>query len=148
MTSTDAQLRLRPPLWARTWVVVFPVLMGVVLLSGLLPLRGNPGWPLRIALLAFGAALSWRLFRLAAIGTSDGRLVVRNHWGDRTVERGDITSVEIASTHTGPSNVAVRLGLRDGTALPLHVTEVPFRGGPFGRKLEREAAAVQAWVDG
>ena len=34
----------------------------------------------------------------------------------------------------------------DGTAVRLGVTEVPFRGGPFGRRLERQAAEVEGWA--
>jgi hypothetical protein len=144
VTSTDAQLELRPPRWARVWVVVFPIIVAVVLLSDVAPLRGDPGWVTRGFICIFGAALSWRLFRLAAIGTPDGRLVVRNHWRDRTVQRDDIAEVSVRSMHRGSLGQCVQLALRDGSTLRLDVTEVPFRI----RRLERHATAVREWVSG
>ena len=144
MPPADAALRLRPPLWARIWVVLFPLVLAVLLLFDLVQWRGDPGWPTRIAISAFGAALGWRLFRLAALGTPDGRLVVRNHWRDRTPARDEIVEVAVAGI-PGRPNRSVRLQLRNGSSVLLDVTEAPsfLRGG-----LDRQAAAVREWVDG
>jgi hypothetical protein len=125
-------------------VVVFPTVLAVVLLFDLLALRGDPGWPVRIVICVFGAGLSWRLFRLAAIGTSDGRLVVRNHWSDRTVQRDDIAAVSVSDLRGSSFRKSVGLTLRDGSALRLEVTEVLFST----RRLERQAAEVREWVSG
>ena len=144
MTTTDAQLTLRPPVWARVWVVVFPVVLGTAIVSGAVPLRGESGWAARLLFCVFAAALSWRLFRLAALGTPDGRLVVRNHWHNRTLHRDDITGVAVARVHRGSLGKSVQLTLSDGASLRLDVTEAPFGT----RRLERDAAAVQEWVSG
>ena len=143
MTSADVLLELGQPRWARVWFVVFPVLFAFVGLSGTLPLRGDPGPALRLSLCLFAAALSWRLFRLAAIGTPDGRLVVRNHWRDRTLHRDDVADVVVGRV-LGGSNRSVQLRLRDGSTVRLDVTEVPFSS----RRLERQAAQVREWVEG
>ncbi len=143
MTPVDVQITLRPPLWARVWVVAFPLLLPVWV-SGILPLRGDPGWPVRVLICVFAAVVSWRLFRLAAIGTSDGRLVVRNHWYDRTVHRDDIADVSVGHLRRSSFQKSVALILRDGSTLRLDVTE-----GPFGtRRLEGQAAEVREWVSG
>jgi hypothetical protein len=144
VTSTDAQLELRPPRWARVWVVVFQVVFVSTIASGVVPLRGDPGRAASLLICVFAAALGWRLFRLAAIGTPDGRLVVRNHWRDRTVQRDDVAEVSVASMHRGSLGQCVQLTLRDGSTLRLDVTEVPFRI----RRLDRHATAVREWVSG
>ena len=140
MTTSDAPLELRPPRWARVWVVAFPLVTSIVVLLDLVPLQGDPGWPMRIFWCTFAAALGWRLFRLAAIGTPDGRLVVRNHWQDRTLHRDDVGEVEVARRGAGP-NRSVRLELRDGSAVRLDVTE-----HFLGRPVDRAAAAVRHWL--
>ena len=143
VTSTEQQLTLRPPLWAQVWVVVFFTVFAAINLSGVIPLRGDPNWGARIFLCLFGVVLGWRLFRLAAIGTSDGRLVVRNHWRDRTLHRDDVADVVVGRV-LGGSNRSVQLRLRDGSTVRLDVTEVPFSS----RRLERQAARVREWVEG
>ena len=143
MTAADVRLELRQPRWARAWFVAFPIFMGVVVLSGVVPLRGDTGWPSRLFFVLFAAALGWRLFRVAAIGTADGRLVVRNHWRDRTLHRDDVADVTVGRVHGG-LNRSVRLYLRDGSTVLLDVTEVPFSS----RRLERHTAEVREWVSG
>ena len=138
----DGALELRPPLWARVWVVAFPLVASVVLLFDLVPLHGDPGRPMRIFLCTFAAGLGWRLFRLAAIGTPDGRLVVRNHWRDRTLHRDDVVEAAVERRGGGP-NRSVRLTLRDGSEVRLDVTE-----HVLGRPVERSAAAVRGWLSG
>ncbi len=144
MTTADVRLELRQPLWARAWFVVLPIVAWTVLLSGVVPLRGDPGWATRIFMCVLVAALFWRLFRLAAIGTSDGRLVVRNHWRDRTLHRDDVAEISVADMHRSSFRKSVQLTLLDGSTLRLDVSEVPFGT----RRLERQAAAVREWVSG
>jgi hypothetical protein len=85
-------------------------------------------------------------FRLAAIGTADGRLILRNHWRDRTLDRGDIAEVSV-ERRFGSSNRSVAVLVRDGSTVRLDVTETPF-AGPFRGRLERQAAEVREWVEG
>jgi hypothetical protein len=61
VTSTDEQLTLRPPLWGQVWVVVFPIGVAVILLSDVVPLRGDPGGAMRALFCVLAAALGWRL---------------------------------------------------------------------------------------
>jgi len=138
--TTGEELALRPPGWARllgpvllaAWLSVFVLQQDRVLVLGLV-----------IALLA--AAVVGRLFFTSAVGTADGRLTVRNVWSTRTFTRADIVSagVERAGRRGG---WAVWLLLDDGTRHRLDVTEVPFLG-PSSATLERQAAAVRAWLD-
>ena len=144
MTTANAALVIRPPWWTRAWVVAFPLIVATLGLSGVVPLRGDPGRLPILAFCAFAAVLGWRLFRLAAIGTSDGRLTIRNHWRDRTVVRDDVTEVHVGRGAASSWNRAVLLRLRDGSTMRLDVTEMPFGT----RRLEQQADQVRAWVSG
>jgi hypothetical protein len=143
VTSTDIPLVLRPPVWARAWTVVFPFFAASVLVFVIRP-NEAPVWIGGAVAVALSAVLAWRQSRLAVIGTADGRLVIRGHWRDRTVHRDDIAEVLVGRITGGP-NRAVQLRLRDGSAVRLDVTEVPFLGG--GR-LARQADEVRTWLSG
>jgi hypothetical protein len=145
VTTADVQLRLRPPLWAQVWVAVFPAVFVCFALFVVRPNEG-PTWIGVLVALVFAPLLAWRLYRLAAIGSSDGRLVVRNHWRDRTIHRDDIAGVSV-ERRAGATNRSVALRLHDGSTLRLDVTETPF-AGPFRRRLDRQADEVQEWVSG
>ena len=147
MTSADVQLHLRSPLWARAWVVAFPVLL---VPAGVFVVRpGGSGWSLvrGIGVAVFTGLLCWRLYRLATIGRADGRLVVRNHWRDRTLHRDDIARVTAGQELGRGTNRSVRLLLRDGSTVALDVTATSFRAMHSDR-LERQAEQVRAWVSG
>jgi hypothetical protein len=145
VTIADAQLSLRTPVWARVWTAVFPVIL-VFLFLFVIPRENGPAWLGGLVALVLAPVLSWRLFRLAAVGRSDGLMSIRNHWRDRTVRRDDIAEVRVHQS-AGSSNRSVALALRDGSIIRLDVTEVPF-GGPFKARLDRQAAEVRAWVEG
>ena len=146
VTPPDHELLLRPPAWARVWAAVFPALFVAIVVSNLRP-DEPPVVAIAVGMVAAACLLAWRLFHVAAIGTADGVLVVRNHLRDRELDRSTITEVSIGRLQGGTGNLAVRLALQDGSTLGLAVTEVPFRLF-FGRRLERDAAAVRAWVAG
>jgi len=144
VTEPVADLALRPPTWLRAFVAVFPIAFAAFFLVAVRP--DGPVWIGAVAVFVFAPLLAWRQFRLAAIGTADGRLVVRNQWRDRTLDRAAVAEVGV-DRRAGSTNRSVTLRLRDGSALRLDVTETPF-AGPFRGRLDRQAAAVQAWVDG
>jgi hypothetical protein len=147
VTTTDVQLRLRPPLWARAWVVVFPFVFAWFLLFVVRPDEG-PVWVGALLAFVLSPLLAWRMFRLAAIGTADGRLVVRNLWRTTTVRREDIAEVAAARAARGSSSGwAVHVGLRTGAVVRLDVTQVPLRG-PLRRRLAGHVAEVREWVSG
>ncbi|UOY00641.1 hypothetical protein [Blastococcus sp. PRF04-17] len=141
MTSADVQVHLRPPAWARGWVAVFPILFAGMFLFVIRP--DGSQWLFAVVVFVFSPVLAWRLFRLAAIGTGDGRLVVRNHWRDRTLHRDEVAEVGVTKV-TAAGNRSVGLRLRDGSMVRLDVTETPFGG----RRLQRQEAAVRDWVAG
>jgi hypothetical protein len=143
VTRTDEPLTIRPPGWVR---VLGPVLL-VVWLS-VFVLRQDDVLLLGVVIGLLAAAVVGRLFFTSAIGTADGRLTVRNVWSTRTFARADILSVGVdrAGGRSG-RGWAVWLLLDDGTRHRLDVTEVPFLG-PSAATLERQAAAVRAWLDG
>jgi hypothetical protein len=144
VTRTDEPLDLRPPAWVR---LLGPVLLVVWLWVFLL--KDRDGFPLLgVAIALLAAAVVGRLFFTSVIGTADGRLTVRNLWSTRTFLRADIRSagVDRAGGRSG-RGWAVWLLLDDGTRHRLDVTEVPFLG-PSSTTLERQAAAVRAWVAG
>ena len=117
MTSADAQLKLRPPAWARAWAAVFPSLFAGFLLFVVRPDDAGSTTGGVVALVG-GTLIAWRLFRLAAVGSTDGRLAIRNHWRDREVHRDDVTDVVIGVAGSAP-NRSVQLVLRDGSTVRL-----------------------------
>jgi hypothetical protein len=143
VTTTDEPLAIRPPGWAR---VLGPVLL-VAWLS-VFVFQGQGEFPvLGVVIGLVAAAVVGRLFLTSVIGTADGRLTVRNVWSTRTFLRADILSVGVDRAGRSGRGWAVWLLLDDGTRHRLDVTEVPFLG-PSSATLERQAAAVRAWLDG
>jgi hypothetical protein len=143
VATSDEPLTIRPPDWVRVLGPVF--LLGWLSVLVLRP-EGIPAVGVVIALVA--AAVVGRLFLTSVIGTADGRLTVRNLWSTRTFARDDVLGVEVdrAGGRSG-RGWAVWLVLDDGTRHCLDVTEAPFLG-PSSTTLERQAAAVRAWLDG
>jgi hypothetical protein len=147
VTTTDVSLRLRPPIAIRVFALAWPAFVVVFLAVEFRPNDGG-SWAATAAFWLFGGLLAWRLFRQGAVGTVDGRLVVRNLWWTRTVRREDIAAVTAARGARGASSGwAVTLTLRTGDVVRLDVTQVPLRG-PLRRRIDRHVAAVQEWVSG
>jgi hypothetical protein len=160
VSTTLAHVSLRPPA-ARVGLAVV-LLAALVPLFAAVPLSGEEGWALRMIVCGLAAGFAWQQIRLAATGGSDGHLVVRNYWGNRTIHRDEVDRVVIDralrsdfwTMHTAdwwsahrPGFWSVQLELLDGSVVPLDVTEAPFRP-LFGASLERKAQAVRDWVDG
>ncbi|TFV67853.1 UNVERIFIED_ORG: hypothetical protein E4P37_01835 [Bacillus sp. AZ43] len=143
MTRTDEPLDIRPPAWVRVLGPVLLVAWTTVVLVG----ERAPGEfrVLGTAIAVLAAAVVGRLFFTSVIGTSDGRLTVRNVWSTRTFARAEVEGVEVARVRG--RGWAVLLRLDDGEHHRLDVTEAPFLG-PFQATLERQAAEVRAWLDG
>ena len=134
MTTSDERLALRPSRSALIWEVTFPVVLAVFLLLVARP-QGSGQWTVVAAVLALAGVQGWRRFRLAAIDTGDGRLLVRNLWRDLTLDRRDIAEVDAAPRVLSR---AVRLRLEDGSFVWLDVTH--------SGRLEESADRVAAWV--
>jgi hypothetical protein len=146
VTATEDQLALRPPPWARLALVVFVPVWVWLFLVGARPDGGYPLFAYAIALVAL--AFITRLGFLSVIGTATGRLTVRNHWSTVTFDRSEIDDVEIDRAERGLSGGwALWLRLSDGTRRRLDVTQVPSRS-LSGRRLDRDAEAIRAWVAG
>ncbi|TFV77716.1 hypothetical protein E4P40_18710 [Blastococcus sp. CT_GayMR20] len=141
----DVRLSLRPPTWLRVWVAVFPLLFVVFLVVVVAPEQGARAW-IFAGGFAVTALLGRRLFRLAVLGTADGRLVVRNHWQDHTLRREDIADVTVGQgVGRGGTNRSVRVLLHGGASVPLEVTATSFRPN-VPTRLQHQAEAVRTWV--
>jgi hypothetical protein len=142
VTATDDQLALRPPAWSRVALAVFvPVWAWFFFIGARYPWFGYA-----IALVAL--VFITRLGFLSVLGTATGRLTVRNHWSTRTFDRAEIDDVEIDRAERGfGGGWALWLRLSDGTRRRLDVTLVPSRN-LAGRRLDRDADAVRAWLAG
>jgi len=134
VTTSDEGLALRPSRSARAWEVAFPVVLAGFFLFIVRP-EGAGQWTVVAAVLVIACVQGWRRFRLAAIGTADGRLLVRNLWRDRVLDRRDIAEVGVAARLLSR---AVRLRLQDGSFVWLDVTH--------SGRLEESAELVDAWV--
>jgi len=146
VTRTDEPLVIRPPAWVR---VLGPVFLAGWLSVLLVEEQARAAFLLPAALIALlVAAVVGRMLFTSVIGTVDGRLTVRNVWSTRTFHRVDVLSVGVdRAARRGGRGWAVWLLLDDGTRHRLDVTEVPFLG-PSSETLERQAAAIRAWLDG
>ncbi|MCF6506794.1 hypothetical protein E9549_05150 [Blastococcus sp. MG754426] len=145
MTSAEEPLAIRLPPWVRT---LGPVLLALWLAEVVLRHQawGRSLVPV-VVLTGLVAVVVGRMLSWSVVGSADGRLTVRNTWSTRTFLRGEITAVGIDRAGRPARGWAVFLLLDDGTRHRLDVTEAPFFG-PSHDTLERQAAAVRAWLDG
>jgi hypothetical protein len=145
VTTMDGPLALRTPVWVRALGTAF-------VLGWLYPLVSDPPQA-GFLLLAVILAVVLTVFVVRAsvcqvVATVDGRLTVRNIWSSRTFRRDEIAAVTVdRADEWFREGWAVVLVLDDGSRYRLDVTAVPFLGPALGR-LEGQADAVRAWVDG
>jgi hypothetical protein len=85
--------------------------------------------------------------RSRAWAHADGRLVVRNRFSTRTLQRTDVDRVLVGGQASLDNPRRVELLLTDGEVLPLVGTEAPPLPGVRAR-LERDAEQLRAWVTG
>ncbi|MGY1630740.1 hypothetical protein ACI784_03390 [Geodermatophilus sp. SYSU D01186] len=142
MTTADARLSLRPPAWARLYLLGFPVVFVAVVVLVI-----RPPLPLVVLFCAAAVGTSWRQATLRVLGTADGRLVVRNTWRTRTLHRDEITGVGVARVSGRAGNRAVELDLRDGSALRLDVTAAPALPA-LRTRMARQVAEIEEWRSG
>lgn len=142
MTSTDAPLRIRPPLWARVFVVLFVPFWLWIWFTQRSEGADVVGW----LVAAFGVALAVRMLVMGVVGTADGRLTVRNQFTTRTFDRTELADavVDRADGRIG-TGWTVWLVLRDGGRHRIQLTETPFLPG-FKTLLARDAARVRTWI--
>ena len=101
-----------------------------------------------VLVIAVAAGSAARMVVLGVTGTADGRPTVRDPWSTRTFQRAEIAGVEVDRADGRSSTGWVAwLRLADGSRHRLDVTRVPFRT-PFPGRLDRDAAAIRAWLDG
>jgi hypothetical protein len=105
---------------------------------------GTVGW----LVATFGAALGARMFVMGAVGTSSGRLTIRNQFTTRTFHRDELVDavVDRADGRFG-TGWTVWLLLHDGSRHHVQLTEAPFLPG-FNKSLEPHAAWLRAWIHG
>ncbi len=141
MSAASPDLHIRPPLWARVWIVVFlPAWLWIFFQQSDGP--GAIGWLVAV----FGVTLGARLLVMGAVGTADGRLMVRNQFTTRDFHRDELADavVDRANGRFG-TGWTVWLVLHDGSRHRIQVAETPFRPG-LTSALERHAAGLQAWI--
>jgi hypothetical protein len=141
VTSAGSELRIRPPLWTRAWIILFlPVWLWIWFQQS--DGSGAVGWLVAV----FGVALGARMFVMGAVGTADGRLTVRNQFRTRTFHRDELVDavVDRSDGRLG-AGWTVWLILRDGSRHRVQLTEVPFRPG-FNGVLARNATRLREWM--
>jgi hypothetical protein len=142
VTTTDEPLAIRPPGWAR-------VLGPVFLAAWLSVILVEEGFLVPVVVGALlVAAVVGRMLCTSVIGRADGWLTVRNIVSTRRFARADVLGVGVdRAGRSAGRGWALWLLLDDGSRHRLDVTEVPFLG-PSSATLERQAAAIRAWLDG
>ena len=134
----DSQVRIHPPVWARAWILVFqPFWIWIAFEQS----DGAVSW----LFTTFGVALGGRLFVMGAVGTSDGRLTVRNEFTTRTFRRDQLADAVVDRADVRSGGWTVWLTFQDGSRHRVRMTEVPFRPGSNGT-LTRQAAQLRAWI--
>jgi hypothetical protein len=142
VTTTDQQVTLRTSVWARAVAVVYPMVVAWFVFS-----RGPIGrLPIPVSGVLFALVLlgAWRRFRIAVIGTADGRLVIRNMWQDLVLLREDVVGVSSGRPSPWRSHI-LSLQSRDGSTVRLHAALTSF-GGPFRGRFERQVAEIRQWT--
>jgi hypothetical protein len=143
VTTVGPEVCLRPPLWARVWIVGFVpfwVWGWFTFQEGRHP--GVLVWAVAVLVLALGA----RMLVVGAVGSSDGRLTVRNQFSTRTFRREELADA-VVDRANGPRGFgwAVFVVLRDGSRHQVQVTQTPFRAF-FHERLERDAERLRMWI--
>ena len=141
MTTVGPELRIAPPLWARAWIVLFLAIwiwIWVTQIDG----GGAAGW----LAAGLGVCLGIRMFVMGAVGSTDGRLTVRNQFSTRTFGREELSDAVVDGAN-GPRGFgwAVFLVLADGSRHQVQITQVPVRRW-FERRLQRDAARLREWM--
>jgi hypothetical protein len=133
------RVEIRQPLLLRVWIAGF----GVVWCGFLVAMLANVSAPTGVVpllMLAFGATLYIRLFRLAVVANEDG-LFVRNGLRTRRFDWSQIEDFRIR--HYGQSIVVL---LRDGGSLGLDVTRRPWLFASGRAQFDACFEGLRAWV--
>ena len=97
------------------------------------------------AMLAFGAALTYRGFRISAIAHGDS-LTVRNYFATKHLTRSDIEDFRIGRASNQPIGQTVHLLLRDKGILAIDAAARPYITRRGKLQLAERQAKLEAWL--
>jgi hypothetical protein len=145
----DVELELRQPPAARVLYAASFVMAVVIVIVFISQDFSRAGvfavvFPLFLAGIV---AVNVATVRSRAWAHADGRLVVRNRFRTRTLQRTDVDRVLVGGAAGLASPRRIEVLLTDGQVLPLVGTEAPPLPGVRAR-LERDADLLRAWAAG
>lgn len=138
---------MRQPVASRAYVVGFAVLwcglLGAAVVAG--AVAGSPAAVLPLLMLAFGAGLTYRLFRVGVLADESG-LMVRNYFGTRRYRWSDAEDFRIGKPTNLPFGNAIFVQLRDGGVATLDVSMRPWFGTRGRQALGSNLDALRSWL--
>lgn len=137
---------IRLPRFFLVYIVVFSVVWCGGVLVGLVAAFSHASAVALIPLgmLAFGAALFYRMFRLS-VELRQSELVVRNFFRTIRVSRDTIEGFRIGPTAGQPFSQAIHVLVRGDQLVPLDVTVRPSFFGWGNYFFDRRLAELRAW---
>lgn len=109
-------------------------------------MQGSPAALVPVIMLAFGATIGIRTFRMSVTFEADA-LTVRNFFRTRRLRRDEIEGFRSGPMNNQPFGRTIYALLCQGSVFPLDAAGRPY---PFGRgrgKLEERQAMLQSWLD-
>jgi hypothetical protein len=98
-------------------------------------------------MLAFGAILTYRLFRASVLAAAND-VTVRNFFQTRTLARRESKGFRIGPMSGQPFGQTIHVLLRDDTILPLDATSRPLPFAQGKRILQRQLDTLREWHGG
>jgi len=137
---------IRPPALLRAYVVVFGFIWCGGVVAGLVTalIHASPVAVFLLVMLAFGAGLCYRLFRMS-VELRPGELLVRNYFRTIRVQVDNIEGFRVGSTAAQPLSKSIHVLLGGDQLIPLDVTSRPYLFGRGADLLDRRLAELKAW---
>ena len=131
----------------RAYVAVFgAVWCGFVAVALVATLIHRPAIAiLPAAMLAFGATLTYRGFRISAVADGD-TLTVRNYFATKRLTRSDIEDVRVGRASNQPIGQTVQLLLIGKRILSIDAAARPYLTRRGKRQLAEGQAKLEAWL--
>lgn len=139
-------LRIHQPIAVRVYIGIFGVVWCGFVAAGFVSLAPHPDSLILFGMFAFGATLTYRLFRLEAVADDSG-LLVRNYYRTRTYKWPEVEDFRLGSPTMGlPIGKVIHVLLANGEIMTLDVTMRPWLLRRGKQKLDGYLRQLRAWV--
>ena len=138
-------LRIGQPILLRVYIGAFGVVWCGLVAAGFLDLVPRPESLLLLGMFAFGASLTYRMFRLEVVADPSG-LLIRNYYRTRRYDWSEVEDFRVGGPMLGmPFGQVIHALLVNGEVVTLDVTMRPWAFGR-GAVRERYLRQLREWV--